>query len=81
MTLERNMVQFLAVRWCDPCQKLAYPSRKVARKVSNSYTNHKSPYPCPVFDSLWHVGRLPDAVREGSMDRWEYYNGREQLSG
>lgn len=74
MTVERNMVQFLAVRWCDDCEKLSYPSRKVARKVSNWYTTPKSVYRCPKLDFHWHVGALPAAVRNGSIDRQEYYD-------
>lgn len=77
MTLERNMIEFLAVSMCIDCQKLSYSSRKVARRATNWYTKHKTVYRCPIVHGLWHVGALPQAVLRGDIDRKEYYGNKQ----
>lgn len=65
-----------ALGWCEPCGKLLYESRKIARKVAREHhEDHKNEYRCPVNTGLFHVGGLPDEVIMGELTRAEYYHG------
>lgn len=62
-----------AIGWCPPCRKLLYSDRKTAKKVARAHREHKSEYPCPEQDNMWHVGGVPELVIRGEMTRAEYY--------
>lgn len=63
-----------AIGYCDPCEKLLYVDRKTARRVVRlHHEDHKSVYRCPVNQSLFHVGGVPDEVISGQISRSEYF--------
>ena len=53
--------------------KLLYTSRRVARQIAKLHGEHKGVYRCSEQPDLWHVGRLPEAVRHGHLTKSEYY--------
>lgn len=63
----------LNIAWCDACEKKSYTSRKAARRIARRHTEHKAVYRCPTNQLLWHVGRLPERVRQGEVTRDEFY--------
>ena len=64
-----------AIGYCPECEKLWYTDRNKARAVARQHHPHKNTYPCPEAPTMWHVGSLPDAVRQGHVTRDEYYGG------
>lgn len=63
-----------AMGWCAPCGKLLYDTRKKAKRIAREHHQaHKSEYPCPVNQILWHVGEVPEEVIKGNITRNEYY--------
>lgn len=65
------------VGYCDHCGKVTYLRRQAARRIARRHHPHKSCYRCPENDNFWHVGSLPSEVRQGVVDRFEYYNHRD----
>ena len=65
---------------CERCDKVTFLTRKAARRAARVMKggNLPRPYPCPHTDGWWHVGHLPQAVRQGEIDRDEY---RAKLGG
>jgi len=57
------------------CEKIAYPSRKIAKKAANLIKDHHlSPYRCPKNENHFHIGHLAPAIMTGKMDRRYLYN-------
>lgn len=56
---------------CPGCGKRGYYSRKAARKAAQAASlRGLNAYRCKVWDEeLWHLGHLPDPVRDGKTDR------------
>lgn len=65
----------LAIGWCEEHEKLEYTSRKRARHVARQHHPSKSTYRCDVNPQLWHVGSLPSIVKQGHVDKDEYFGG------
>ena len=63
-----------AVAYCDTHQKLSYTNRKRARSIARLHPEHKSVYRCSDNELLWHVGSLPQAVKQGHVSKDEYYS-------
>jgi hypothetical protein len=61
------------VNRCEACQKRSFISRADARQVAKQSVPHRSVYPCPASPDVWHVGQLAFAVRQGVVDRHQYY--------
>lgn len=59
--------------FCADCQKRSFITRADARQVAKQSTVHRSVYPCPADPTVWHVGQLAYAVRQGIVDRHQYY--------
>lgn len=61
---------------CDPCGgKAIHLSRKVARQAArDTYggSHRPRPYRCPHNPEHWHTGHVPDALRQGEIDRDRY---------
>jgi hypothetical protein len=69
-----------AVSWCPEHQKLLYTDRKRARRVARQHSEHKNAFRCDVYQGMWHIGGLPDAIRHGHMTKAEYYAKRRRKS-
>lgn len=54
------------------CGKRSYMSRSVARRAAQRIDRALRPYPCKV-SGLWHLGHLPNAIRQGRRTRDEIY--------
>jgi hypothetical protein len=60
---------------CGPCGKQIYADRKAARHMARKLAPRGSrprAYECQHHEGWWHIGHLPDAVRDGQIDRDEY---------
>jgi hypothetical protein len=69
-----------AADWVS-CGKVAYPSRKAARQAVRRLLMHDPrprAYRCATHPGHWHVGHIPDAVRQGTItrDRWHRQKSR-----
>jgi hypothetical protein len=66
------------IGYCAPCGKAIHLSRKTARQVARQLTSGGRPraYRCPETGEHWHVGHIPVAVRNGTIDRADWYESR-----
>jgi hypothetical protein len=64
-----------AIGWCEACQKLMYTDRRRAKSVGKQHHPHKGTYVCPANGLMFHVGSLPEAIKQGHITRSEYYGG------
>lgn len=64
--------------WCEVHQKKAF-TKGNAKKVIKAMPWEKGvvKYPCEAVPNGWHVGHLPQVVREGRMTRGEVYGPRD----
>lgn len=65
---------------CEPCGKLIYLSRAAARQVGKrmqAADPRPRPYRCLQNPQQWHLGHIPDAVRQGEItgDQWSRRRG------
>lgn len=62
---------------CPVHQKKSYLSRREARQAARRlYPEERmNAYPCKADDRYWHFGHLPDALRQGEIDRDIYREG------
>lgn len=57
----------------NACGKVAYHSRKDARRAARRYpADHLRAYPCPTCDRF-HIGHLSKAIRKGDFTAREIY--------
>lgn len=65
----------LSFGFCVTHQKLIYTSRKVARRAANRLPVARNAYRCDVHQDMWHIGRLPEEIRHGHVDKATFYGG------
>lgn len=61
---------------CDPHGKRLYTSRGRAKKAIREFPGNRDglhAYRCDAVDGMWHIGRLPPAVRYGLKTTDEVY--------
>lgn len=56
---------------CD-CGKRGYMSRSVARRAAQHIDKTLRPYLCDLTN-YWHLGHLPNSIRQGRRTRDEVY--------
>lgn len=66
---------------CRPCGKRAYLTRKVARAAARAANRGPmQAYPCPNTpegaQAMWHVGHMPQVVRQGLVGKDKWLKGR-----
>lgn len=61
-----------------PTGKFRYSNRKQAKKLGRRIATHRTvrAYPCPECDGF-HLGHKPQRVRNGTVDKDDWLNGRE----
>jgi endonuclease I len=63
----------IAVAWCNDHNKLAYGSRKDARRAARKNPDtHKSAYRCETHPGTWHNGALHPSVIAGARGRRDF---------
>lgn len=61
--------------WCRDCRKYGFHTRKDAKRMEKQYPEeHMRPYRCLVDGNLWHLGHLPDRVRQGDISADDWYD-------
>lgn len=74
----RKPKTFRALGHCEKHQKLTYIDRKTARRAAQAMPSEQySAYRCDALEGMWHIGRLPEAVRRNEVSRGDYY-GRDE---
>lgn len=67
MTSSNRTGRTVEYGFCETHKKRAYPSRKLARRAMRTlHLGDKGvrPYACDVIAGAWHLGHLPDIVRQ-----------------
>jgi len=65
--------------WCYIHNKALFASRKVARRVVRDYPNSgMREYACEHVAGFFHIGHLPQVVRDGLLTTREVY-GRDDV--
>ena len=66
--------------YCDVHGKRGFTSRSSAKKWAR--VRHRgenvSEYPCQALDGMWHIGHMPNAVKQGLMTREDLGLTKEQ---
>lgn len=64
---------------CEPCRKVIYLSRKVARWAARLFPEGSRPraYRCPATPAHWHIGHVPAAVRQGTLTAEDWRKNRK----
>jgi hypothetical protein len=72
----KDMPGMAGIPWCGTCRvccKRSFINRKDAKRAGNNHHPRKGVYRCPANDQLWHVGALPDRVKQGTIGRDAIY--------
>jgi hypothetical protein len=66
------------IGYCDQHGKRLYPNRKQAKQMLRKHRNRQGmrEYPCDLVAGHFHIGHLPQVVREGRVTAPEIYGGQ-----
>ncbi|MGK5737255.1 hypothetical protein [Micromonospora sp. URMC 103] len=67
--------------YCRDCRKYGFYTRRDAKRMEKQYPEEQMrPYRCPIDDNIWHLGHLPNAVRNGEMSADEWYDAAGEVT-